>query len=263
MLSSDKALRELVVSEIEADAKLYGDERRTIIEAAERVTQAEAKPVIDEPVTLIVSKNGWLRSRQGHDFDLSGLSFKEGDALLGAFRTRTTATIVILDTSGRAYSVSAMAAPGGRGDGAPVTSLVELQDGAKIAVTFAGLPEEKVLVAGEKGYGFVCSVADMSARGKSGKSFLSLEPKEVPLAPVSLTGVSEVACVSSDGRGLVFAVTEVKEMPRGKGVKLMEIEGRQKMTTAAVMEGAAPGIKAERLPALRASRGGKGRKAKL
>jgi topoisomerase-4 subunit A len=262
VLGSDKALRDLVVKEVEEDARAFGDARRTVIEEAERVTLAEAKPVIDEPVTVIVSKNGWLRSRQGHEFDVSGLSFKEGDGLLGAFRTRTTASIVILDTNGRAYSVSAMAAPGGRGDGAPVTSLIELQEGAKIAATYVGLPEEKVLVAGEKGYGFVCTVADMSARGKAGKVFLSLEPKELPLAPVAVSAVDEIACTTSDGRGLVFPVVEVKEMPRGKGVKLIEIEGRQKMSVAAVVEGVAPGVKPERMRYLRAGRGGKGRSIK-
>ncbi|HET6720663.1 MAG TPA: DNA topoisomerase IV subunit A [Rhodocyclaceae bacterium] len=262
VLGSEKALRELVVKEIEEDAKTYGDARRTVIEAAERITQSEAKPVIDEPVTVIVSKNGWLRSRQGHDFDISTLSFKEGDSLLGAFRTRTTASIVILDSNGRAYSVPAIVAPGGRGDGAPVTSLVEIQDGGKIVAAHVGQPEEKLLVAGEKGYGFIASVADMTARGKAGKAFLSLEAGEKPLAPVPLAGVAEIACVSSDGRGLVFGLGEVKEMPRGKGVKLMEIEGKQKLTVFAVIDGAAPGIKADRLPMLRASRAGKGRKLK-
>jgi topoisomerase IV subunit A len=262
ILGSDKVLRELVVKEIEADALAYGDARRTVIEAAERITQAETKPVIDEPVTIIVSRNGWLRSRQGHEFDISTLSFKEGDSLLGAFRTRTTATIVILDSNGRAYSVPAIAAPGGRGDGTPVTSLIELQDGGKIVACHIGQPDEKLLVAGEKGYGFICTVADMSARGKAGKAFLSLEANEKPLPPVPLTGVEEIACISSDGRGLVFPLSDVKEMPRGKGVKLMEIEGKQKLVVYAVIDGKAPGIKAERLPFLHASRAGKGRKLK-
>jgi len=263
VLGSDTVLRNLVVKEIEEDAAKFGDARRTVIEVAERITLAEAKPVIDEAVTVIVSKNGWLRSRQGHEFDISGLSFKEGDSLLGAFRTRTTASIVILDSNGRAYSVSAIAAPGGRGDGAPVTSLIDMQEGGKIVATVVGQPEEKVLVAGEKGYGFVATIADMTARGKAGKAFLSLEAGEKPLTPLLINGVDEVACLSSDGRGLVFALSEVKEMPRGKGVKLMEIEGKQKMAVGAVIDGAAPGVKAERLSALRGSRGGKGRKLKL
>jgi topoisomerase-4 subunit A len=102
----------------------------------------------------------------------------------------------------------------------------------------------------------------MSARGKAGKVFLSLEPKELPLAPVGVSAVDEIACTTSDGRGLVFPVVEVKEMPRGKGIKLIEIEGRQKMSVVAVIEGIAPGIKPERMRYLRAGRGGKGRSIK-
>jgi topoisomerase-4 subunit A len=252
-----------VVNEIEADAKKFGDDRRTLIEVADKVTQAEAKAVLDEPVTIIVSRNGWLRSRQGHDFDVSTLSFKEGDALLDSFRTRTTATIALLDTAGRAYSVPATTAPGGRGDGAPVTSLIEMQGGAKIACVYVGLPEDKLLVAGDLGYGFVCSVADLSSRGKAGKAFLTLDGGERPLAPLPLGQAEEVVALSSDGRALVFPVADVKVMAKGKGVKLIEVSGRQRLTTlATVIDGATWVLKPDRLAACRSHRGGKGRKAR-
>lgn len=266
VLGSEKALRDLVTKEIEDDSRSYGDARRTVIEAAARVTQSESRPVIDEPVTIIISRNGWLRSRQGHEVDLSALNFKEGDALLGAYRTRTTANIVVIDSNGRAYSTPALSAPGGRGDGTPIASLIDLQGSGTIVGAYAGLPEEKLLVAGEKGYGFVATVADMTTRGKGGKAFLTLEPGERPVPPLPLEGVVEIACVSSDNRGLVFALSDVKEMPRGKGVKLMEIEGKQKLAVGAVIDGKASvgktAIKPERLRVLRSSRGGKGRKLK-
>jgi len=261
ILGSERVLRNLVIKEIEEDAAKYGDDRRTLIQTAERVTTAEARPVIDEAITVIVSKNGWLRSRQGHEFDVSTLSFKEGDGLLGAFRTRTTATIVILDTLGRTYSVPAAVAPGGRGDGTPVTSLIELQDGGKIAACHVGHPEERLLVAGDRGYGFVCTVADMTARGKSGKALLSMESGEKPLPPLPLAGIEEIVCISSDNRALVFPWNEVKEMPKGKGVKLIEVEGKQRLNTIVpVIAGTASGVKPERLAVCRAHRGSKGHK---
>jgi topoisomerase-4 subunit A len=132
-------LRACVASEIEGDAKKYGDDRRTFIEAAEKVTMSDAKTVsiVDEPTTLIVSKHGWLRSRQGHNIDPTQLTFRSGDSLLACLPCRTVDQLVLLDSNGRAYSIAAADIPGGKGDGIPATSLADFQDGGKPCLALA------------------------------------------------------------------------------------------------------------------------------
>jgi topoisomerase-4 subunit A len=120
----------LIVSEIESDAAKYGDARRTLIEAA--ASPAIARTVPDEPLTITLSRNGWIRSRQGHGLDPTQFTYKAGDSALAVMETRTVHPVVILDTQGRAYTIRASDVPGGRGDGVPVTTLIELQPVPKL-----------------------------------------------------------------------------------------------------------------------------------
>ena len=145
VLADDKALSDLVVSEIEASATKFGDARRTLIEAVEPVSVTRTVP--DEPLTITLSRNGWIRSRQGHALDASQFAYKTGDSAFAVMETRSVSPIVILDTKGRAYTVRASDVPGGRGDGVPVTTLIDLQAGATVAQAISGLPEQKFLVA--------------------------------------------------------------------------------------------------------------------
>jgi len=168
LLEHDKALRQLVAKEIQADAKIFGDRRRTLIKAAEKTTVEV--PVVDEPVTVIVSMNGWVRARQGHGHDDSQFTFKTGDGLYGTFECRTIDTLVALSSTGRSYSVGVGGLPGARGDGAPLTSMVELEPGAVLTQFFAGPAATNVVIGTQRGLGFMTGLESMITRQRYGQT---------------------------------------------------------------------------------------------
>ena len=234
VLGSRKTLEALVIEEIEADIKAFGDKRRTVIEESEKAVLET--PVLDEPVTVIFSKNGWVRARQGHGVDPATLSFKEGDGLAALLACRTVDPVIFLDSAGRAYSVDAAGLPSARGDGAPASSLVEVQGGAKIVHCVAGKIETKVLVASSGGYGFLCSIGDMVSNRRAGREFMTVEPGETPLPPFiydEATG-NHVVALSGEGRLLAFDIAEMRAMSKGRGVIVMGLEQGEKLLAAAV-----------------------------
>jgi topoisomerase IV subunit A len=228
ILSDSRALSDLVILEIEAAAAQFADTRRTLIEAVAPAVVSRTVP--DEPVTITVSRHGWIRSRQGHGLDVTQFAYKAGDAALAVLETRSVNPIVVLDTKGRAYTVRASDIPGGRGDGVPVTTLIELQAGAKVAQAISAPPEQKYLVAGSGGYGFIAAVQDMVSRMKAGKAFMTLEENEEPLAPVAMSaGLDHVAALSATGKLLVFSIEEMREVPKGRGVIIMGLDRNEKL----------------------------------
>jgi topoisomerase-4 subunit A len=234
LLASDKALRRMIVKEIDADAARYGDARRTLLEPVARTTAARpAISVPDEPVTIVISKNGWIRARPGHALDVSTLTFKAGDSLGTVVETRTTRPVAVLDSKGRAYAIDAADVPAGRGDGVPITSLIDLQDGAKARCILSAPPETRYLFANTGGTGYVAPFSALVGRNRAGKAFMTLEDDETVLAPVAVDAAREgelfatmpwVACVASDGKLLCFALSEVKALDRGRGVILMQLD---------------------------------------
>jgi topoisomerase-4 subunit A len=237
LLEERKEMTRLILKEIGEDAKRFGDARRTLIEAVQPVAPAEIH-VPDEPVTVILSRNGWVRSRQGHGIDPATITYKTGDFPMLVAEARTTWPLVILDTKGRAYSVRISDLPGGRGDGVPLATMIELQDGAKIAQALADGPESSYLFANSGGYGFVARLADLVTRQKAGKAFLTLEAGERVLAPARVAeGATEVACVSERARLLLFALAEVKVQSGGRGVILMGLDEGESLVAAAVFGG--------------------------
>lgn len=235
VLRSRKALQDLVVDEIEADAKTFGDRRRTVIEESEKA--AVETPVIDEPVTVIFSKKAWVRARQGWEIDPSVLSFKEGDSLQSIIKCRTVDPVVFLDSSGRAYTVSAADLPPARGDGAPASSLVDVQNGARIMFAVAGKPDAALLVASSGGYGFFTRIAEMVSNRKAGREFMTLDEGQTPVAPIAYDEASArwVAALSSEGRMLVFDVSEMRTVSRGRGVILMGLAKDERLVAATVI----------------------------
>ncbi|HTJ92256.1 MAG TPA: DNA topoisomerase IV subunit A [Pararobbsia sp.] len=232
LLSSETALKRLMIKEIEADAKQYGDDRRTLIQTEKRAV-LETR-VVDEPVTVIVSQKGWVRTQKGHGLDTSQLTFKAGDALYGAFPARTTDTLVAWGSNGRVYSVSVAVLPGGRGDGVPVTTLIELENGTHLMHYYAAGADQALLLSSSAGYGFIAKVGDMVSRVKAGKSFMTLDEGARPLAPMPLwAGATQVACLSDDGRLLVFGMDEMKALSGGgRGVTLIGLEGKEMLVQA-------------------------------
>ncbi|MBS1132457.1 MAG: topoisomerase subunit, partial [Proteobacteria bacterium] len=266
LLDSEEALRACVAAEIEADAKKYGDDRRTLIEADAKVTMSDAKTVsiVDEPTTLIVSKHGWLRSRTGHNIDPTQLSFRSGDSLLACLPCRTVDSLIILDHLGRAYSISAADIPGGKGDGVPATSVVDFQDGGKLCLALSTSADKRYLVAADGGYGFRCQGSDFLSRGKAGKAFLTLGDGEAPAIFMPAPAEGEIACVTKDGRALVFNIEEVRLLAKGRGLKLIDAApGKTALEEIIpVVDGVAGKLKGERLEICRGNRGGKGKPVK-
>ena len=224
LLANPNSMKRLIIKEIEADAKQFGDDRRTLIEAAERAS-IEAR-VIDEPVTVVVSQKGWLRSRQGHGHDASLFTFKAGDALYGAFECRTTDNLIALSSSGRVYSVPVLGLPSARGDGVPVTTMIDLEPGSRILHMIASAPSSRWLLATRGGLGFMTRLSDMNTRQRSGKQFMSIDEGDEPQRPVPVfDGATSIALLSSKERFLVFGLEEVKVLASGgRGTTLMDLE---------------------------------------
>jgi len=236
ILKNRKVLEDLAVSEIEDDAKTFGDKRRTRIEESEKAVIET--PIIDEPVTVIFSKKGWVRARQGWEVDPATLSFKEGDSLLALIKCRTVEPVIFLDSKGRAYSVEASQLPPARGDGVPASSLVEVQEGAQILYCLGGKPETPVLVASTGGYGFLSKIADMVSNRKAGREFMTLEETDTPIAPFVYeeSPGNFVAALSEGGRLLLFAIAELKYQPRGRGTIVMGLDEGDRLFAVAISD---------------------------
>jgi len=232
-LADAKELTKLVLREIIDDAKKFGDARRTLIETVAPATPAEA-PLLDEPVTVILSRNGWVRTRQGHGVDPASIAYKTGDFPFLVAEARTVWPLVIIDTLGRAYSLRVADLPGGRGDGAPLTTLIDFQDGGKLCQALVDAPEAEYLFANSGGYGFIARVADLVTRQKAGKAFMTLEKGEKPLAPAKLGAGETAAALSASGRLLLFPLAEVKKMAKGRGTILLDLGAQDELAAVAV-----------------------------
>ncbi len=241
ILGSASSLRRLMVKEIEADAKTFADERRTLIQA-EKKAVAEVK-VIDEPVTVVVSDKGWVRARQGHGHDPSSFAFKAGDELYDTFECRTVDQLIAFGSNGRVYSVPVASLPGARGDGQPVTTLVDVESGTQLVHYFAGPATLTLLISGSGGYGFICCIDNLISRNKAGKAFVNLAEGETLCVPSLVGGgngatplpiATHVACASTGGRILTFDITELKAMEKGgRGLMLMDLEAKDTLAGAA------------------------------
>jgi len=232
LLANESTMKRQIVKEIEADAKQCGDDRRTLIQQEKRAT-FEAR-VIDEPVTVVVSQRGWVRSLKGHGLDVAALTFKDRDSLYAAFQCRTPDMLIAWGSKGRVYSVPVSTLPGGRGDGVPVTSLIELEPGTHLMHYFAANAEQPLLLASSNGYGFIARVGDMVSRLKAGKSFMTIDAGAEPLAPMPvLPQAGQVACLSAAGRLAVFGLDEMKTLTAGgRGIILMGLDDGEKLVQA-------------------------------
>ncbi len=238
LLDDRREMTKCILKEIEQDAKQYGDGRRTLMEPAEQTAAAEVA-VPDEPVTVILSRNGWARRRDGHGIDRTAITYKAGDFPFLVAETRTTWPLVIVDSNGRAYSVRVADIPGGRGDGVPIATMIELQDGAKVAAAISEPPEARYLFANSAGYGFIATVADLVSRPRAGKAFMTLEKGERVLAPAKAAG-DTVAAVSAEGRLLLFAAAEMKAMAKGRGVIVMGLDKDEALVAVALKNAGEP-----------------------
>jgi topoisomerase-4 subunit A len=237
LLKSKAKLKKLIAAEIRADADKYGDERRTRIierEAAQAIDETSLIP--NEPVTVVLSTGGWVRTAKGHDVEASALSYKGGDAFQALARGRSLQPAVFIDSTGRTYTLPAHALPGARGYGEPLSGRLDPPDGAKFAGVMIGEPEDLWLLASDAGYGFTARLKDLISDRRAGKTVLNVPENAQVLAPAPvLSPDSLVAVVSSEGKLLAFPVGEVPEMPRGKGLKLYDIPGKKAAARSELM----------------------------
>ncbi|WP_382159555.1 DNA topoisomerase IV subunit A [Hydrogenophaga sp. ANAO-22] len=241
ILGNPGSLKRLMIKEIEADAKTFADERRTLIQA-EKKAVAEIK-VVDEPVTVVISSKGWVRARTGHGHEAGSFAFKAGDGLYGTFECRTVDTLITFGSNGRVYSVPVASLPGARGDGQPITTLIELESGTQPLHYFAGPANAALLLSSSGGYGFLATVENMVSRQRGGKTFLNLGEGETPCAPshaafasggVPLVPATHVCCASTGGRILTFEIGELKLMEKGgRGLMLIDLEAKDTLAGAA------------------------------
>jgi topoisomerase-4 subunit A len=229
VLASRARLKKLLREEIQADAREYGDERRTrIVERAAAQAIEETELLANEPVTVVLSTGGWVRSAKGHDIDPRALSYKSGDAFQAAARGRSTQQAVFVDSTGRAYSLPAHTLASARGAGEPLSGRLDPPDGARFAAVAIGDPEDTWLLASDAGYGFTVRLKELQSRNRAGKAVFKLTPGAQVLPAAAVSGAdARVALVNSEGRLLVFAASEVPELPRGKGNKLFGIPTRK------------------------------------
>ncbi len=236
VLKDRSVLEQVVSSEITNDAKAFGDKRRTTIEESEKAV-IETR-VSDEPVTIIFSRRGWVRARQGWEVDPETLSFKEGDSLQSLIKCRTVDPVIFLDSRGRAYTVEVSQLPSGRGDGVPSSSLVEVQDGAHVMFCVSGRPDTLLIVASTGGYGFLAKIGDMMSNRKAGREFMALTDDETPIAPFiyAESPGNYVAAVTQKCKLLIFSIAELKYQPRGRGMIVMGLDAEDRLAAVAVSD---------------------------
>ena len=239
LLGDENEKRKLIIKEIQADAKQFGDARRTLVEAAERATLTQT--TADEPITLILSQKGWLRARAGHGVDAAQIAFKEGDALQQVLETRTVQPVVVWDSHGRSYTLDAAEIPKGRGDGVPIASLIDLPSQASVVALLAGAPDDYYLLSGCHGYGFIAKLEDLFTRQKAGKAVLTLDERETALPPVRIAHdwliapESRIVLASANKRLLAFAISEMKIMTKGRGLQLIKLADGDTLALAAAL----------------------------
>ncbi|MFC0445300.1 DNA topoisomerase IV subunit A [Pseudidiomarina halophila] len=226
LLSSDRRLKTLMRKEILADAEKYGDDRRSpLVERQEAKALSERDLTPAESVTVVLSKKGWVRAAKGHDVDGTSLAYKSGDNFLASAQGKSNQQVVFLDSSGRSFSCEAHLLPSARTQGEPLTGRFNLVAGEIVEHVLMAQDEQRYLLASDAGYGFVCKFSDLVSRNKNGKAVLNLPTgaKILPPNKVSDVATDMLVVVSNEGRMLIFPLTELPELSKGKGNKMISI----------------------------------------
>ncbi|MBD1597268.1 DNA topoisomerase IV subunit A [Pseudomonas typographi] len=230
LLASEPKLKKLMRNELLADAKTYGDARRSpIVERAEAKALADNELMPTEPVTVVLSEKGWVRCAKGHDIDATGLSYKAGDGFKTAAQGRSNQFAVFIDSTGRSYSVAAHTLPSARGQGEPLTGRLAPPPGAQFECVLMPDDDGLYVVASDAGYGFVAKGEDLQAKNKAGKALVSLPSgaKVMPPRPLANREQDWLAAVTSEGRLLVFRIADLPQLAKGKGNKIIGIAGER------------------------------------
>ncbi len=243
ILKSKAKLRTLVRDELEADAEKFGDDRRSPIVQREAARALDVTSLVPtEPVTIVLSEQGWIRAARGHEIDPTTLSYKAGDQFLHSAKGHSNQLAFFLDSTGRGYALPAHKLPSARGQGEPLSSHLDAPPGATFVGVLTGKGDDLLLLSTDDGYGFIVTLEELFSKNRAGKAILNVQKGARALAPRKLTSLEtdRIAAVSSEGRLLLFPASELPQMSRGKGVRLIHVKTAAKekvISTAVVPEG--------------------------
>ncbi|MDE1474677.1 DNA topoisomerase IV subunit A [Xenorhabdus bovienii] len=231
ILGSERKLSTLLKKEIIADAENYGDNRRSPLkERSEAKAMSDHDILPSEPITVVLSEMGWVRSAKGHEIDPAGLNYKSGDSFRSAARGKSNQPVVFIDTTGRSYSVDPLDLPSARGQGEPLTGkLLALPAGASIEHLLIAKEEQKFLMASDAGYGFICTFSDLIAKNRAGKALITLPENAKVMQPLEITNEQDdmLLAITKEGRMLMFPVADLPQLSKGKGNKIVSIPAAQ------------------------------------
>lgn len=232
ILASERKMNTLLKKELQADSDAYGDDRRSPLrerEEAKAISENELFP--SEPVTIVLSQMGWVRSAKGHDIDPGGLSYKAGDGYRAAARGKSNQPVVFIDSTGRSYALDPVTLPSARGQGEPLTGKLTLPPGAIMEQVLMESDEQRLLMASDAGYGFVCTFNDLVSRNRAGKALLSLPENAKVMTPLAIQHDDDLLlAITAAGRMLVFPVADLPQLSKGKGNKIVSVAAAQAAT---------------------------------
>ena len=248
LLKSKKAINQLIQKEIMEDAKEFGDGRRTTFNEEAEISQAfdETKLASSDPVTIVLSQSGWVRSAKGSIEEPEKLNYKTGDAYLTSVGGRSNQFVVFIDSTGRVYSIVANSLPSARSQGEPLSSRLNPPDGATFAGIMSGVPETQWLMGSSNGYGFFAKVGDLYTKNRKGKSCLRVTGGADVLVPADTRNTNYpkntlIAAANSLGKLLIFPSEQIVEMNKGKGLKIIGIPpkkfkaGKERMVSLVIL----------------------------
>jgi topoisomerase-4 subunit A len=238
LLGSERRLKTLIRKEIQDDTKRYADPRRCPL-VERRTAQAldETSLTPSEPMVVVLSQKGWVRAAKGREIDAAALSYKAGDGFLDQAQGRSNQLAVFLDTTGRSYTLPVAGLASARGYGEPLTGKLSPPDGAHFVSVLLGNPEDLYLLSTDAGYGFICTFDDLLSRNKAGKLVLTVPDNANILPPLPVTNSEAVrlAAVSSGGRLLLFSVSELPRLPKGKGNKILDLAAEERLVVLTLL----------------------------
>lgn len=224
-LNNPDKLTGLMIEELTADMKEHGDKRQSpIVERMEATALKETDLAPSEPVTVIVSKSGWIRSAKGHDVDAANMNYRSGDAYLAHAQGKSNEKVYLMDNTGRSYRLDAHTLPSARGQGEPLTSLLKPTGGASFINVLMGQDDSKLIMASSQGYGFINTFADLDTNQKAGKNVINFDDACSLITHQIGEQDTLVGVVSSAGHLLVYPLTELPMMKKGKGNKLIDLK---------------------------------------
>ena len=229
-LANPESLKALIINELKDDAKKYGDDRRSpIVHRAEATAMSEQDFMPADPVTVVLSEAGWIRSAKGHEVDAENLNFRAGDQYLSHAQGKSNQRVYVLDESGRSYALAINSLPSARGLGEPLSSKLSPASGIGFKQVFIADDEAEVIALSSKGYGFKTQAKQLDTNAKAGKAFLTLPEKATVMPLTSVDQATHLALLTSTGRLLILELSELPVLNKGKGNKLIQLEEKDQI----------------------------------